>query len=292
MAQAELRSEAIRPTSLPRPVPIFAPRPPDVAAAVALALSDHGAGYRPLVLPANARTAKYVAYYSRHPDGRRELSIWLSRARAHAGMIEGTLTRQGLPSELLAVAFVESGLDPHAVSRAGAVGMWQLVEDTARLHGLVIDGTVDERRSPPLATLAAARHLGYLFTSFRDWPMALAAYNAGAARLERLAQATGSRSFWVLAARSAELPEETVDYVPKVLALASLLHDLPRYGFATLTPHADDGEHTHGPTESVAASVLAAYTGDGRWRMCDGRRVSDVNVMQPCSRVETAIRRR
>lgn len=217
--------------------------PGDMTLALA---ADYGAAYRPVVLPANARTGKYVAYYSTHPEGRRELSIWLERARAHAGMIEGTLIRHGLPPELLAVAVVESGLDPHAVSAAGAVGMWQLVEDTARLYGLVMEGGVDERRSPGLATLAAARHLRRLFATFRNWPMALAAYNAGAARLRELAEAAGSRDFWVLAARSDALPEETAEYVPKVMALASLLRDLPRHGFAPLSRGAVGAEYALG----------------------------------------------
>ncbi|HWR14860.1 MAG TPA: lytic transglycosylase domain-containing protein [Terriglobales bacterium] len=132
--------------------------------------------------------------------------------------IEPILKAQGLPIEVLAVVKVESGGQPDALSRAGARGLWQLMPDTARRYGLIVDGATDERLDPEKATWAATQYLRELLELFGDWRLALAAYNAGEDAVSRAITRSGSREFEVLRLKRV-LPEETRKYVPAVLAV-------------------------------------------------------------------------
>lgn len=193
-----------------------------------------------VTIPARPEVARYVRHFSLG-NGRSSVSIWLQRAGTYAAMIRETLQRYGLPRELLAVAIVESGMQPAAISPVGATGMWQFMADTARSYALHVGDDFDERRDPKLATDAAARHLRDLYVEFRDWPLALAAYNAGRGRIREQMELTASDDFWALTERGT-LARETVDYVPKVLAMVSILGQLPSHGFAPIVgdPLSDD----------------------------------------------------
>ena len=103
----------------------------------------------------------------------------LERAGRVLPMIRTVLKEQDLPPELAALPFVESAFETKAVSRAGAAGLWQLMPVTARRFGLIVDASQDERFDPRKATEAATRYLRYLYGRFRNWPLALAAYNCG-----------------------------------------------------------------------------------------------------------------
>jgi soluble lytic murein transglycosylase-like protein len=120
-----------------------------------------------------------------------------------------------VPLEYLAVALVESGVHPLAVSPKGARGPWQFMPETARRMGLRVDEQLDERTHPERSTRAAARYLRQLYARFADWDLALAAYNAGEARVEAALQKGDSRDFSRLAELGL-LPEETRRYVPAV----------------------------------------------------------------------------
>lgn len=132
--------------------------------------------------------------------------------------IESVLMQHALPRELAAVIVVESAGNPDALSPKGARGLWQLMPDTARRYGLRVDARVDERVDPLKSTHAAARYLRDLYEMFQDWPLALAAYNAGENRIQSLINRTGIRHFAELAERRL-LPRETAQYVPAVLRL-------------------------------------------------------------------------
>lgn len=132
------------------------------------------------------------------------------------------LEAEGLPSELLAVAWVESGFNPFAESPKGARGLWQLMPETARRFGLDPDARFDERIDPARSTGAAVRYLKELYERFGDWPLALAAYNAGEGRIQKALTVSPKSDFWTLAELRL-IPEETRQYVPSVLAAARQL---------------------------------------------------------------------
>lgn len=148
------------------------------------------------------------------------------RYQASKKVFEG----QGVPTELLSVAAVESGFNPQAKSPAGARGMWQFMTTTARLYGLKVGRSTDERLDPKRSSEAAARHLRDLFASFQDWHLALAAYNAGSGAVNRVMNAQGETDFWELA-RAGHLPKETRNFVPRVIAFSMIFEDPSRYGF-------------------------------------------------------------
>ena len=132
------------------------------------------------------------------------------------------LTEERVPIELLAVALVESGFNPQALSPKGARGIWQLMPATAARYGLTVEPPNDHRTHPEHSTRAAARYLRDLYQQFGDWKLALAAYNTGEARVQRIINQTGIRDFDEMARRGL-LPSETRNYVPAVLAVWSEL---------------------------------------------------------------------
>jgi peptidoglycan lytic transglycosylase D len=170
----------------------------------------------------------------RDPDFRAEVDRWanywrttaarwfpdyLERMGWFAQTVDEALREEGLPPSLRYLPVIESGYSPRAVSRASAVGLWQFMEPTAAGFGLEITPLLDERRDPFKSTAAAARFLSQLRSDFGSWFLALAAYNSGPARVERVLSryaplAPRSDSlYWALRAR---LPRETRDFVPKL----------------------------------------------------------------------------
>lgn len=148
--------------------------------------------------------------------------------------LAGILRAHGLPPTLLGVAAVESGFNPAALSPKGARGMWQLMPATARRYGLAVEAGRDDRMDPVMSTHAAARYMNDLYAQFQDWPLTLAAYNAGENRVERALKRRGAGDFWTLSRLSA-LPEETRRYVPAVLARVERT-TLPIEGVAEAVP--------------------------------------------------------
>lgn len=135
---------------------------------------------------------------------------------------------RGMPAEICLLPIVESGVNPAAVSDSGARGLWQLVPGTAKRYGLKISWMVDERRDPIASTDAALRYLGDLQRRFRDWTLALAAYNCGETKVAQvLGSATGGASFFDL-----RWPTETAVYVPRLLAFAAIFADPSAHGIS------------------------------------------------------------
>ena len=130
------------------------------------------------------------------------------------------LDEEQVPVGLLAVALVESGFNPLALSRKGARGIWQFMPATAVRYGLTVQPGNDHRTHPEHSTRAAARYLRFLYNQFGDWKLALAAYNAGEHRVQRIIDRAGIRDFDEMSRRGL-LPLETRKYVPAVLAAAS-----------------------------------------------------------------------
>ncbi len=132
-------------------------------------------------------------------------------------LFERYLAHYGLPDELKYLSIIESGLNPRAVSRARAVGLWQFMSGTGRYFGLRSDGYTDDRMDPEKSTEAACKYLLQLHTLFGDWQMALAAYNSGPGTVRKAIRRSGyKKSFWEV---YPFLPRETRAYVPQFIAI-------------------------------------------------------------------------
>jgi membrane-bound lytic murein transglycosylase D len=141
----------------------------------------------------------------------------LARSDGHLEPIREALCTEGLPPGLAYLVLIESGFDHRAESPAGARGLWQMKESTARSLGLRVEGEVDERLDPGRSTRAAAAYLRYLYDRVQSWELALAAYNAGESRVRAAMVAGESGDFWSLRAAGL-LPLQTREYVPKFYA--------------------------------------------------------------------------
>jgi hypothetical protein len=175
------------------------------------------------------------------PEVQDELDLFMTKDRGtvvhvlekhseHADTLSKVFEGEGVPTELLTVAAVESGFNPSAKSPAGARGMWQFMSTTARSYGLKVSGRKDERLDPQLSTVAAAKHLRSLFLTFNDWSLALAAYNAGSGAINRAVARHGESDFWEIS-RAGNLSGETRRFVPKVIALSMIVSDPEKFGF-------------------------------------------------------------
>ena len=147
----------------------------------------------------------------------KEFAKTMGYAYYYFPMLEEELAIAGVPIELRALAIVESGLSPTALSRAGAKGLWQFMPVTAREYGLEINSLVDERCNPRLATRAAARYLKNMYKMYGDWTLAIASYNCGPGNVNKAIVRAGGNpknykgSFWDV---YEGLPSETRNYVP------------------------------------------------------------------------------
>lgn len=172
------------------------------------------------------RVQQVLNQFSRHP---KHLSKMAERANPYLPYIVNEIKKRGMPSEIALLPFVESAFKPNAYSHAAAAGLWQFIPETGRRYGLKKTATFDGRYDPFLATHAALGYLQDLSKRFHgDWLLALAAYNCGENRVEREVaknKASGRPTdFWHL-----DLPKETKQYVPRLLAYKELYRQPARY---------------------------------------------------------------
>ncbi len=176
----------------------------------------------------NDSVEAYIEYF--RTRGKSTFQLWLNNSTPYLHPMQEIFRKENLPEELAYVAMIESGFDPGAVSVAKATGPWQFMPDTARRYGLRSDRWIDERRDPLKSARAAAKHFRDLHSRFGSWPLVLAAYNAGTAKMQRAMLRTGSADFWDLK-ESAYLRRETKSYVPKFMAAVLIARDPVAYGF-------------------------------------------------------------
>ena len=215
-------------------------------------------------------TQERVAYYVNMFTGRAKdrIAERLERGTRYEPMIRAKMKAGGLPEDMYYLALVESGFDPHAYSRAAAVGLWQFMTSTARDMGMRVDWWVDERRDPVRSTAAAVRFIRGLRDQFGSLYLAAAAYNGGPGRVSRglvryaddLENTQGEDAFFVLAGKD-YLRNETREYVPQLIAAALIAKEPTRYGME-LHPRAAfayDSVRVPGRTP-LAAVAKAAHT--------------------------------
>ncbi len=175
----------------------------------------------------------YIEYYSDRAPA--IITSSLERASLYFPMIREIFAGTGIPTEVAYLPIVESHFKNDADSRAGAAGMWQFIPGTGKHYGLRIDRCVDERRDPASATRAAARYLRALHDRFDDWHLALAAYNAGEGRIEKIMEEHQVDDYWTMVDRRL-LPRETRRYVPRFLAIVTIMDNADVFGFALPDP--------------------------------------------------------
>lgn len=163
-----------------------------------------------ITLPYNDIVKNYIILYSEKMSTK--MSEILGLSKYYMPIFEEILNRYDMPEELKAMAVIESALNPRAVSRAGAKGMWQFMYATAKMYDLHIDSFVDERLDPVKSAEAAAQYLKDSYEIFGDWNLAIASYNCGAGNVNRaIRRSGGKRAFWDI---YPYLPRETRGYVP------------------------------------------------------------------------------
>ncbi len=147
---------------------------------------------------------------------RHSISYMLGASNFYIPIFEEALEAYQLPLELKYLPIIESALNPNAISRAGAGGLWQFMIGTGKQYGLQVNSLVDERRDPVKASYAAARYLSDLYKIFGDWNLVIAAYNCGPENINKaIRRSNGEKDYWQI---YPYLPKETRGYVPAFIA--------------------------------------------------------------------------
>jgi len=196
---------------------------------VAKAKSELATTKSDLPLVINDYVASYINFFANTQKGHNTLMHSFQRSGRYKAMIQRVLKEEGVPQDLIYLAVAESSFQPQAVNHSsGAGGMWQFMPHGD--YGLARNGYVDERFDPEKSTRAYARYMKFLYNQLGDWYLAMAAYDWGAGSIQRAVQKTGYADFWELYKRN-NLPVETKNYVPEILAAIIITKNPTQYGF-------------------------------------------------------------
>ncbi len=211
----------------------------------------------PLVI--NDYVASYINFFSTNGRGRGTIVASLQRAGKYKTMIQKVLKEEGVPQDLVYQAVAESGFRTQALNpKSGAAGMWQFMPFGT--YGLDKNGWYDERFDPEKATRAYARDIKKTYEQLGDWYLAMAAYDWGTGNVQRAVQRTGYVDFWELYRRN-NLPQETKNYVPIILAVAIMAKNPKQYGLDQVVPEAAVLPDTLTTSYSVSLPLVADITG-------------------------------
>lgn len=166
----------------------------------------------------NEHVQKYIDIYAGRKD---MMGKMLGLSGYYFPIFERALKSYNIPEEIKYLPIIESSMNPHAVSRVGATGLWQFMFATAKGYGLTIDNFVDERKDPIQASYAAAAYFRDAYEELGDWLLAIAAYNCGKGNVNRAIAKADSRDFWEI---RKFLPMETRNYVPAFIAAVYVMN--------------------------------------------------------------------
>ena len=173
----------------------------------------------------NDRVFSFIQYFT--VRNREYIKMVLSRKEQYFPMYEETMRDQDMPSDIIYLSIVESGLDPKIKSKMGAVGLWQFMPATGRMYGMQANTDMDDRMDPEKSTVAAAKYLKSLYKMFGNWEVALAAYNCGPGNVRKAIRRSGGKTtFWGI---YDHLPKETRSYVPQFQAMLYVLNHLEEH---------------------------------------------------------------
>lgn len=195
-------------------------------------------------MPYNDAVKKLIESYTTRL--RSKVSYMLAATNLYMPIIEEALEAYDLPLELKYLPIIESALNPSALSRRRASGLWQFILSTGKRYGLENNSLVDERRDPIKSTWAAARYLSELYNIYKDWNLALAAYNCGPGNVNKaIRRANGATDYWEI---YDFLPRETRGYVPAFIAANYIMNYYCEHGICPMKselPLATDTVHVN-----------------------------------------------
>jgi membrane-bound lytic murein transglycosylase D len=183
-------------------------------------------GYAMPVLD-NPLVARHEQWFINNPE---YLDSMVGRARLYLYYIVDEVEKRGMPMEIALLPAIESAYKPQAYSRARAAGLWQFIPSTGRIYGLEMNWWYDGRNDVMASTGAALDYLEKLHGQFNDWQLALAAYNCGEGKVERLVAENKRKGLPTDFSSLKKLPKETKNYVPKLMAIANIIADPAKYG--------------------------------------------------------------
>ncbi len=200
---------------------------------VAKAKADLATTTSDLPLVVNDYVAAYINFFANTKKGHYTLLHSFERAGRYKAMIQRIMAEEGVPQDLVYLAVAESGFQPRALNRRSrAGGMWQFMPRGN--YGLARNAYVDERFDPEKSTRAYARYMKFIYDQLGDWYLSMAGYDWGAGNVQRAVEKTGYADFWELYKRN-NLPRETSNYVPEILAAIIIANHPQQYGFDDVT---------------------------------------------------------
>lgn len=208
-------------------------------------------------MPYNNIVRKFIDQYTGRL--RHSVSYMLGATNFYIPIFEEALALYNLPLELKYLPIIESALDPTAVSRKGATGLWQFMLSTAKRYDLKINSLVDERRDPIKASFAAAQYLNDLYKVYGDWNLVIAAYNCGPTSLNKaIHRAGGSKDYWTI---YPYLPKETRGYVPAFIAANYVMNYYCEHNICPMRARLIDGNDTVVVNKDLHLEQVASVCG-------------------------------
>lgn len=208
-------------------------------------------------MPYNNIVRKFIDQYTGRL--RHSVSYMLGATNFYIPIFEEALALYNLPLELKYLPVIESALDPTAVSRKGATGLWQFMLSTAKRYDLKINSLVDERRDPIKASFAAAQYLNDLYKVYGNWNLVIAAYNCGPTSLNKaIHRAGGSKDYWTI---YPYLPKETRGYVPAFIAANYVMNYYCEHNICPMRARLIDGNDTVVVNKDLHLEQVASVCG-------------------------------